>query len=293
MSDFASPSAIKAGVDAIEQEYEHFVAITRERLETVYPAAATGLDQVASLRKRTIDSVLNAGRTASHGWEDFGAKLAANQQAVMDGFLAMTQSWLGGGASEAVEEELAAMRGRMASELEAMTQSAATMQRQQADALKSASDGIAAELAAAKSAHDSVAAEATAAKAEAANAKADAAAAAAAVTALGQTIEATTEAKIAALRGALDAEIARLVESRVEAARAEIERETDQDVDAKLATLKMGVDEKLTALAEALAADVAGMRSQIASLAKEKSAKPAKSAAAKRKPAKTTRKAGA
>ncbi|MDH3233609.1 MAG: hypothetical protein OEQ29_08770 [Alphaproteobacteria bacterium] len=285
MSDFASPSAIKAGVDAIEQEYERFVAITRDRLETAYPAAATGLDQVADVRKRAIESVLNAGRTASDGWEDLGAKLAASQQAMMEGFLAMTQSWMGGSALDAVEEQLASMRERMASELEAVTQSATTMQRQQADALKSASDGVAAELAAAKRAQESVATEAAAAKADAADAKAEASAA---VTALGVTMD----AKIEALRGALDAEIAQTVESRVEAARSEIERETDEDVDAKLTTLKTAVDEKLTALAEALAADIAGMRSQIASLAKEKSAKPAKPAkpaAAKRKTAKTTR----
>ncbi len=39
MSEFAGPASFKAGADAIERGYEQLVAVTRERLEAVYPAA--------------------------------------------------------------------------------------------------------------------------------------------------------------------------------------------------------------------------------------------------------------
>jgi len=130
MSDFTSPSAIKAGVDALEQGYERFLTITKERLETVYPAAATGFDQLDDMRRRTIDNMLSAGKTAAHGWDDVSAMLAANQEAMMEGVRAMSQSWFGGGARDAldaVEATLGEMRARMTADVEAMKTDAAEL----------------------------------------------------------------------------------------------------------------------------------------------------------------------
>jgi len=277
MSDFTSPSAIKAGVDALEQNYERFVAITKERLEAVYPAAATGLDQLYDMRRRTIDGVLNAGKTAAHGWEDLSAMMAAQHQAAMESFRTMTMSWFGAGALDAMEDRFAELRDSTLGRLEAMQSGTAALRDQHSQALKAATDGLTAQLEAAKQATQGAATEAAAAKTEAVSATA-------AITALG----AEMEQKIAALRGALDSEVAAAVESQVDAVRKEIERETDEDVDAKLGALKKGVEEKLKKIETALAADMAKMRDALAALAKAASAKPA---AAKRAAPKATKKA--
>jgi hypothetical protein len=304
MSDFTSPSAIKAGVDALEQGYERFLAVTKERLETVYPAAATGFDQLDDMRRRTIDNVLSAGKTAAHGWDDLADMVAAHQEAMMEGFRAMNQSWFGGGALDAVEATLSEMRARMTSEIEAMQKHAAELREQQGQALKTATDGLTADIETAKQAVQGAASEAAAAKSEAveakseageaksnaADAKSEAVSAGEAVAALGAEVA----QKIDALRGALDSEIAALVETQIDSARKEIERETDEDVDEKLGALKTALDERLTKIESALAADIAKMRDEIAGLAK--AAKEKKPAAAKRttaKATKSTKKAGA
>jgi hypothetical protein len=283
MSDFTSPSAIRAGVDALEQNYERFVAITRERLEAVYPAAATGLDQLYDMRRRTIDGVLSAGKTAAHGWDDLSAMLAANHEAMMEGFRAMTQSWFGGGALGAVEEKFAEMQKTMMGQIEAMEKGAAELLEEQSRAFKAASDGFAAELETARTATQGAASEAAAAKSEAVEAKSEAVSATEAITALG----AEMEQKIAALRGALDSEVAAAVESQIDAARKEIERETDEDVDDKLAVVREAFDAKLAKIENTLAADLAKLRNELAGLAKAAAAKPA---AAKRPTPKAAKK---
>jgi chromosome segregation ATPase len=261
--------------------------MTKERLEAVNPAAASGLEQVTGLHKRCVENALKAGRTASHGWEDLGARLAANQAAMMEGVLAMTQSWLGGGALEAVEDKLTGLGERTAKDIEAVAHAAATTQRQQAEALKAATDGMAADLAAAKAATDDVAADLAAAKAvnddvaaEAAAARTEAAVAAERLAALGATLDAKAEA----LRGTIAAEIAKTVERRVDEARLEIERETDEEVSEKLEALKKDFAERLKAVEDRAAGELETLRSQIAALGK------AKPAAAPKRPAKTTRK---
>jgi hypothetical protein len=306
MSDFTSPSAIKAGVEALEQGYERFLAITKERLETVYPAAATGFDQFDDMRRRAIDNVLSVGKTAAHGWDDLADMVAAHQEAMMEGLRAMNQSWFGGGALDAVEATLSEMRARMTGEIEAIQKHAAELREQQGQALKAATGGFTAEIEAAKQATQGAASEAATAKSEAVEAKSEATEAKSeAAEAKSEATEAKSEAvsageavaalgaeveqKIDALRGSLDSEIAAVVETQIDSARKEIERETDEEVDEKLGALKTALDERLTKIESALAADIANMRDQIADLAK--AAK--KPAAAKRTTTKATKKAGA
>ncbi|MEJ2121586.1 MAG: hypothetical protein P8Z76_12930 [Alphaproteobacteria bacterium] len=311
MSDFTSPSAIKAGVDALEQGYERFLAITKERLETVYPAAATGFDQLDDMRRRTIDNVLSAGKTAAHGWDDLSAMLAANQEAMMEGVRAMSQSWFGGGALDAldaVEATLSDMRARMTADIEAMRTHAAELREQQRQALKSATDGLTADIEAAKQAIQGAASEASAAKSEAIEAKSEAieakseaedakteaVSASEAVSALSASVEEKIGAQVEVLRAVLDGGIAETIEAQIDSARKEIERETDEEVDEKLAALKTTVDDRLGKIEAALAADIAKMRDEIAGLTKAaKTATTKKPAAAKRATAKATKKAKA
>jgi len=304
MSDFTSPSAIKAGVDALEQGYERFLAITKERLETVYPAAATGFDQLDDMRRRTIDNVLSAGKTAAHGWDDVSAMLAANQEAMMEGVRAMSQSWFGGGALDAldaVEATLSDMRARMTADVDAVRTHAAELREQQSQALKSATDGLTADIEAAKQAIQGAASEASAAKSEAIEAKSEAedakteaVSASEAVSALSASVEEKIGAQIEVLRAVLDGGIAETIETQIDSARKEIERETDEEVDEKLAALRTTVDERLGKIEAALAADIAKMRDEIAGLTKAaKTAPTKKPAAAKRATAKATKKAKA
>jgi predicted nucleic acid-binding Zn-ribbon protein len=306
MSDFTSPSAIKAGVDALEQGYERFLAITKERLEAVYPAAATGFDQLDDMRRRTIDGVLSVGKTAAHGWDDLADMVAAHQEAMMEGVRAMNQSWFGGGALEAldaVEATLGDMRARMTADIEAMRTHAAELREQQGQALKTVSDGLTADIEAAKQAVQGAASEAAAAKSEAVEAKSEATeakseavAASEAVSALSAAVEEKIGAQVEVLRAVLDGGIAETIEAQIDSARKEIERETDEEVDEKLAALRTTLDERLGKIEAALAADIAKMRDEIAGLTKAaKTAPTKKPAAAKRataKATKSTKKAG-
>jgi len=271
MQDFASPAALKAGADAIERGYEQFVAVTRERLEAVYPAAAEGFDQVAGLQKRCVDGVLNASRATSDGWAELGAKLSADTMAAMDAFFSLPRSWFGGGLFAEMEASLISLSERTARDLTAMEQNVADLGKQQAEAVKAAvSEATMAATAIGTEQAEALRSATAGAKDGIAAAKAEALDATKAVVALGETLD----ARLAAQRTELDAHIAQTaqtvdtkIDTKIDEARSEMERETDEEVADKLNALKRDFDARLKAVEASAAAEVQKLRAEFAALA--------------------------
>ena len=289
MPEFASPAAFKASTDALERGYDQFVTVTRERLETVYPAAAEGFEQVAGFQKRCVDGVLKAGQAGTEGWGELGAKLTANTMATMDALFSMPRSWLGGGLFDEMDAALISLRERTASDLK-------TMEQRQAETLKAANEGnaeavvaVKAKVADAAMAADEAKAEASQATKTGVEAKNEAAEAAKSVAALHDTLAARIEAQ----RVALDGQIVQTVDARIEEARTEIERETDEEVADKLAALKSDFEARLKAVEESAARELAALRAEVTELIKAKAEKAEKKAEAKKAGAKAGGKAKA
>jgi hypothetical protein len=82
MSQFINEEAIKASTTAMEKGYEQFWALTKAQCETLFPAAAKNIDDVAALNKANYEAATKAGQAAAKVFETLGQSIVAyNQEA--------------------------------------------------------------------------------------------------------------------------------------------------------------------------------------------------------------------
>jgi len=77
--------AAQAGTEAVSKSYDQAVAMTKEQVQTFFPAAAKNFDEFAAFNRGALDATLQAGALAAKGFEAFGKEVMAyNRKAFAD-----------------------------------------------------------------------------------------------------------------------------------------------------------------------------------------------------------------
>src|SRR5690606_1683171 len=81
-SKFASDAAVKAGADAFAKGYDQFVAMSRDQLQKLFPAAVKSFDDVTAFQKGYLEALVAASTSMAKGYETIAKEVFAfNQKA--------------------------------------------------------------------------------------------------------------------------------------------------------------------------------------------------------------------
>ena len=87
--------AVKAGTEAFTKGYDHYVSLTKEQLERVFPAAVEKFDDVAAFNKETVDAWLQAGDVAAKALGALSAEVIDYNRAAWEDGIAGAKALFG------------------------------------------------------------------------------------------------------------------------------------------------------------------------------------------------------
>lgn len=87
--------AVAAGTEALTAGYDQALALSREQVEKLFPAASTGFDQAAGFQKQNLEALVAAGAVVSKGAEAIGAEFASLSESVFAASAEVAKKFLG------------------------------------------------------------------------------------------------------------------------------------------------------------------------------------------------------
>jgi phasin family protein len=94
-SKFASDAAIKAAADAYAKGYEQFVAMSREQVKKVFPAAVKTFDDVTAFQKDYFETLVAASTSMAKGYETIAKQVFAFNQKAAESSMAGAKALAG------------------------------------------------------------------------------------------------------------------------------------------------------------------------------------------------------
>lgn len=92
---FVSDAAFKAGTDAFAKGYDQFIAVSREQVGKMFPAAVKTFDDVTAFQKGYFDAVMAATTTMAKGYETIAKQLFALNQKTTESSMASAKALVG------------------------------------------------------------------------------------------------------------------------------------------------------------------------------------------------------
>jgi len=92
---FVSDAAIKAATDAFAKGYDQFVAMSREQVEKVFPAAVKTFDDVTAFQKDYLETIVAASTSMAKGYETIAKQLFAFNQKAAEASMAGAKALVG------------------------------------------------------------------------------------------------------------------------------------------------------------------------------------------------------
>ena len=92
---FVSDAAIKASADAFAKGYDQFIAVSREQVEKMFPAAVKSFDDVTAFQKGYIDALVTASTSMAKGYETIAKQIFAFNQKATESSMAGAKALVG------------------------------------------------------------------------------------------------------------------------------------------------------------------------------------------------------
>lgn len=87
--------AVAAGTEAFTTGYDQALALSREQVEKLFPAATAGFDEAAGFQKQNMEALVAAGAAVSKGAEAIGAEFASLSENVFEASAELAKKFLG------------------------------------------------------------------------------------------------------------------------------------------------------------------------------------------------------
>jgi phasin family protein len=94
-SKFASDAAVKAGADAFAKGYDHLVAMSRDQLQKLFPAAVKSFDDVTAFQKDCLEALVAASTSMAKGYETIAKEVFAFNQKAAEAGMASAKALAG------------------------------------------------------------------------------------------------------------------------------------------------------------------------------------------------------